>query len=403
MANNKSTSFMKIVIIVIFIQIIDLFLGVYFPVENLANLIVQVFMTVMTLGLLYFMIKGLFKTAKELKESNQKLNNIFESLDVAIWSHDLKSDELLITPGIEKLYGRSLEEFYKDSLLWKKVIHPDDVTVLDERQKALQTGSSCTSVYRITKPDGNVRWIKDSGIPTIDEKGKLVYFSSVLFDITDRKESEEQYRGLVEMSPDIIAVTRGGKFVYMNPAGSEVLDSGDPEKLIGEQVAKVVSEKDILMIRNSVKDFHERKKTDKLVFEIRANRTDGQFIDVEVSAMPILYGGQPAIQLVGRDITDRKKSEQLIMEMAFYDSLTGLPNRNKFKQRVSETMEESSVSSFAILFLDLDRFKVINDTKGHSTGDTLLKEVAKRLRTIVEKDGEVSAGRRRIYHPAGRQ
>ncbi|WP_240189765.1 EAL domain-containing protein [Bacillus sp. P14.5] len=389
MGYQTNTSFKNIVIIVIFIQVLQLILGLYFPVESFPNLIMQVALTITTLGLVYFMFKGIFKATKEVRESNQKLNHIFESLDVAIWSHDLKSDKLLITPGIEKLYGRKQEEFYKDNLLWKKVIHPDDVSIQETRQEMIQAGRSCTSTYRIIKPDGNVRWIQDRGIPTLDDKGNLIYFSSVLFDITDRKESEDQYRSLVEMSPDIISVIRNGKFIYMNAAGSRVLGMEDPAQLINKDVSDFAGEQDIQLIRESANQYRDPAESENLIFEIKAARMDGDVIDVEVSMMPILYGGKSAIQLVGRDITQRKKSEEIIREMAYYDTLTGLPNRNMFKQSLNNSIENQVSSSFAVLFLDLDRFKVINDTKGHSTGDLLLVEVAKRLKTVIGQEGEV--------------
>ncbi|WP_409252926.1 EAL domain-containing protein [Bacillus sp. SCS-153A] len=389
MGYKTNTSFMNIVFIVVFIQIVQLILGLYFPVENFLNLFIQVALTVTTLSLVYFMLKGIFKTTKELSESNQKLNHIFESVDVAIWSHDLKSDKLLITPGIEKLYGREMEEFYKDFYLWKKVILPEDLPALEGRQEVLENGDACISTYRIVKPDGNVRWIQDRGIPTLDEKGNFIYFSSVLFDITDRKESEDQYRSLVEMSPDIISVIRDGKFVYMNAAGSRVLGAKDPELLIGEEISQFASKNDINKIRKSVSEYRSRIKTGGLIFEIKATRVDGAEIDAEVSAMPILYGGKPAIQLVGRDITERKKTEETIREMAYYDTLTSLPNRNMFKLRLNKMLESSPSKSLAILFLDLDRFKVINDTKGHSTGDRLLVKVADRLNDVIDAEGEV--------------
>ncbi|MGM0846554.1 MAG: bifunctional diguanylate cyclase/phosphodiesterase [Bacillota bacterium] len=387
MGYQTNTSFMNIVFIVIFIQILQLILGLYFPVESLPNLFFQVALTIVTLGLVYFMLKGIFNATKEVKESNQKLNNIFESLDVAIWSHDIKSGKLLITPGIEKLYGRNQEEFYQDKLLWKTVIHPDDMSIQEERQRMLQKGRACTSTYRIIKPDGNVRWIQDRGIPTLDERGNLIYFSSVLFDITDRKESEDQYRSLVEMSPDIIAVSRNGYFIYINGAGSRVLGTEDPSELINKNISEFASEQDIRLIRESAEQ--NRRETENLNFEIKVKRIDGVSIDVEVSAKPILYEGKAAIQLVGRDITQRKRAEETIREMAYFDMLTGLPNRNMFKQSLNDFIENEISHSFAVLFLDLDRFKIINDTKGHSTGDLLLVEVAKRLKTVIGKEGEV--------------
>ena len=95
---------------------------------------------------MYLLFKGDLNTSKKLSDSNENLKNIFESLDVAIWSHDLKADVLLITPGIQRLYGYSLDDFYQDTLLWKKVIHPEDLLVLEKRAKKLGSGETCTSI-----------------------------------------------------------------------------------------------------------------------------------------------------------------------------------------------------------------------------------------------------------------
>ncbi|MGM0839952.1 MAG: sensor domain-containing protein [Bacillota bacterium] len=336
------------------------------------------------LTLLFLLYKGNWNASKELTKSNKNLNNIFETLDVAIWSHDMKSDVLLITPGIENLYGFPLNEFYQDTLLWRKVIHPEDMPVLNKREEKLGSGQACVSVYRIIKPDGQVRWIQDRGIPTLDENGEMISFTSVLFDITNRKESEDQYRSLVEMSPDIIAVISNQKFDYINEAGSKLIGANCPEDIMNKDVSHFTSMENIKKIREQTKDSAAGER-----FELTVYRLNGDAIELEISAMPILYGGRMAIQLVGRDITNRKETEKTIRTMAYYDSLTGLPNRNKFKKYLNESIREAPDQSIAILFLDLDRFKVINDTKGHSTGDIILEKVAVQLKNVVKDKGIV--------------
>ncbi|WP_226672577.1 EAL domain-containing protein [Rossellomorea aquimaris] len=336
------------------------------------------------LALLYSLFRGNWSATKELSKSNKNLNSIFETLDVAIWSHDMKSDVLLITPGIENLYGYPLNDFYRDTLLWKKVIHPDDKEVLDERAEDLGSGKACVSIYRIIRPDGQVRWIQDRGIPTLDEHGEMISFTSVLFDITNRKESEDQYRSLVELSPDIIAVISNQTFDYINEAGSRLIGTDNPTDIIGKSVSRFTSLENIKKIREQTKGSTSGER-----FELTITRLNGDEIELEISAMPILYGGRMAIQLVGRDITNRKKAEKTIHAMAYYDSLTGLPNRNKFKQYLSGSLYDYPEQSMAILFLDLDRFKVINDTKGHSTGDGILERVAIRLKAVIDGKGIV--------------
>lgn len=336
---------------------------------------------------MFLLIKEFNQKAKELQKNQQKMKNIFDTLDVAIWSHDLKNDILLITPGIEKLYGYKLEDFYENTYLWKEVIYPEDLYVLEERERKIAIGENVTSQYRIIRPDGEVRWIQDSGIPTFDSKGDLLDFNSVLFDITDRKESEGLYQSLVEMSPDIIAVVYDGKIEYINEAGCKLIGAEGQEQVIGQSAKNFVPSQITDLIKHKVLSTVENERYN---FEFQVRRIDGERIDVEMAARSILYEGRFAIQVVGRDITQRKKSEQTIKFMAYYDTLTGLPNRNQFRNHLNEVLQQQKTKMHAVIFLDLDRFKIINDTKGHSVGDIILQKVAGRLEKAVQNEGLVS-------------
>ncbi|WP_435992508.1 bifunctional diguanylate cyclase/phosphodiesterase [Rossellomorea sp. LjRoot5] len=380
---NKKTVLI-LFITMIFLEILDFSWKTIDQPNREGSLFLHTGLVFCMLALLFILFRGNWNASRELSNSNKNLNSIFETLDVAIWSHDLKSDVLLITPGIEKLYGYPLNDFYQDTLLWKKVIYPEDMPVLEERAKNLGSGQACVSIYRIVRPDGQVRWIQDRGIPTLDQHGEMTSFTSVLFDITNRKESEDQYRSLVDLSPDIIAVISDRTFDYINEAGSRLIGADSPADIINQNVSRFTSAENIRRIREET---HGSTSGER--FELTVYRLNGEEIELEISAMPILYGGRMAIQLVGRDITNRKKAEKTIHAMAYYDSLTGLPNRNKFKQHLSGSLRDNPDQSMAILFLDLDRFKVINDTKGHSTGDAILGKVAFRLTKVVNDQGIV--------------
>ncbi|OIK09788.1 EAL domain-containing protein [Bacillus sp. MUM 13] len=360
-----------------------------FPEKWLYFQFVELIIIIGSTLLLYVLFTGHKRTTGELITSNQKLNSIFDTLDVAIWSHDMKTDKLMISAGIEKLYGRSLDEFYRDHSLWKKVIYKQDLYVLKSREAAFSARQPVTSVYRIVLPDGEIRWIQDRGIPSFNEGGQMISFTSVLLDITLRRESEDRYRSLVEMSPDIIVVVSRGKLDYINDTGSRLVGAGDPRELIGKPATQFVSPQTLKSAKEKILA-KWIKETEKLRFEIEAFRIDGVVMDVEISAMPIMYEGRRAWHIVGRDITERKKTEKKIQHMAYYDSVTGLPNRNMLNRKLNTILNKPGDKSLAVIFLDLDRFKLINDTKGHTTGDLLLRKAGERLTYSVQDEGLVS-------------
>lgn len=200
--------------------------------------------------------------------------------------------------------------------------------------------------------------------------------------------SEERYRQLVEISPNVICVTIREKIIYVNKAGLELLGAVALEELIGKSVYDYIHKDYLETIQYR---HHQISNELKAVepFEYPIVRLDGQLMYVESSIAEINYNGEKAYLSVAQDITQRRKSEERIKFMAYYDELTGLPNRAMFYEQLIERIEKAKYSNdlVAVMFIDLDRFKFINDSMGHSFGDLFLKEVSRRLIQLVDKNG----------------
>lgn len=205
------------------------------------------------------------------------------------------------------------------------------------------------------------------------------------------RESEERFRSLVELSPDLILVHIEGVIAFMNPAGARLLGYGDPDEVCGVHVLQLVDADSIEIaterLRTTTRDRRPSEPT-----EVRFIRKDGSRIDLQMASTPLMYHGHPAVQAVAHDITERKRAEDTIRKMAYYDMLTGLPNRALFDDRLAVAIghAERDDSSFAVMFMDMNDFKIVNDTLGHAIGDKLLSEVAQRLQSVVRRSDTVA-------------
>lgn len=183
----------------------------------------------------------------------------------------------------------------------------------------------------------------------------------------EQAQSQERYRVLIDWAPDAIAVQRDGLLQYVNPAAVELFGASKAQDLIGRPAIDMAA--------------------DASMIEKVMHRLDGTPITAEVKATPIRYEGMPAVLVALRDVTERKKLEDQVRAMAFHDALTGLPNRRLLCDRLSLTMAACRRTGrhAALMFVDLDNFKLANDAHGHQAGDLLLLEAARRLSGCVRE------------------
>ncbi len=246
----------------------------------------------------------------------------------------------------------------------------------------------------LRRKDGRPVWLLES--VHLLESGIL---EGTVIDITDRKlaenalrDSEARYRLMAENSTDLISrTTARGKFVYASDAVRMLLGY-EPSELIGHSVFDVVIEEDHHIIRRATGalDRDDAPRT----YSYRARRKDGQQIWFETTSRALLDedGQVQEIVSVSRDVSERREAEEQIEYQAYHDALTALPNRLLFRDRLTVALAHAKrqKTPLAVMFLDLDRFKYVNDTLGHSLGDELLRAVAARLKAVL-REGDTIA------------
>jgi diguanylate cyclase (GGDEF)-like protein/PAS domain S-box-containing protein len=200
-------------------------------------------------------------------------------------------------------------------------------------------------------------------------------------------QSEERFRSLVRHSSDIIAIIESdGRFRYVSPSAERILGRS-PEDLIATDICSLVLPEQQIRVRSFIEDVAQSAGNNPMA-EFRMEHADGSWRYFEAFGNSMLHDPSVAgIVLNIRDITERKRAEDLLAHQAFHDTLTNLPNRALFLDRLSHALARVARHrrSVAVLFLDLDRFKVINDSLGHDMGDELLILASERILTSMRQ------------------
>jgi diguanylate cyclase (GGDEF)-like protein/PAS domain S-box-containing protein len=268
-------------------------------------------------------------------------------------------------------------------------LHPEQRS---ELMKLIEKdGSYADQEFQLTRRDGTTIWVSDNSRVVRDKAGKVEYYEGTLQDISPRKQaeealaqSEEKYRTLVDMSQDGVFLSSHGGLVYVNSAFATMLGY-KPEEMTGLSFSSLLAPED----RHSSNAFeegyvlHAGHELHELRFMHKDEKTR---VVAAVTVAHVPYRGSPAVTGTVRDVTAQKRSEQELLKGAYHDPLTDLPNRAFFMERLQQTLEhvgKRSSDRFAVLFLDLDRFKLINDSLGHSFGDRVLVAISRRLRTCL--------------------
>jgi len=335
-----------------------------------------------------------------LRESRRRFQEITSVLTEGLYSVDENGLIQYVNPAAETMLGWRREELIgREAHATFHHTHPDGTPFpLSECSvhRAIGTGRRVTvHEDHFVRKDGSFLPIALAAAPIVRD-GKVRGAVAAFHEISERlrqqqvlRESEESYRVLFNSSNDAIFVHHIGadgvptRFIAVNDVACERLGYTREELL--EMAPGDIDDPD--SARNDAEVLARIQVAGFATFERVHVTRDGRRIPVEINARRFLHKGEPAMIALARDITERKRAEERIYRLAHYDALTDLPNRRLLMDRLDRALAlaRRHGRQLAVLMLDLDGFKPVNDTYGHDAGDELLEVVARRLESSVRR------------------
>ncbi len=336
------------------------------------------------------------KQAEEaLRAAERRYRTLVEQLPALVYIEEAGTGRLrYISPQIASLLGYTPEEWMAEPGRWRAHLHPEDrERVLHAVKHFFRAGRDevCELEYRMYTRHGREIWVRDTRCLVRDEKGAPLYVQGIALDVTERRRavealrlSERRFRSLVQNSSDLVLVLSPDATIqYVSPS-VERLMGFNPEELLGRSAFTWVHPDDVSSARVMLHRRLTRPDAPRLPVVLRVRHRDGTWRFLEILSTNLMHEPSVGGIVVNmRDVTEREALQQELARLAFTDALTGLPNRTMFMGRLKRALPPARPNRLAVLFLDLDGFKVVNDSLGHAIGDALLQAVAQRLTGCV--------------------
>ncbi|MDD5176552.1 MAG: diguanylate cyclase [Sterolibacterium sp.] len=363
------------------------------------------------LALLYLALSIIVKKAQDLIiQQNQEREKAQEALSLSeerwkfalegagdgVWDRNQQTGEVVYSKRYKEIYGFAEDELANYQETWDERVHPDDLPQVLADREAYFSGKkqAYASERRMRCKDGSWKWILSRGMVVArDAQGKPLRMIGTHTDITERHEREEALRlastVFLTMDEAVTVTNMKNEIVSVNPAFT-VITGYQPSEVIGKNPKLLAS-------GTHTPEFY-KEMWGKLTSvgswngEIR-NRSKNGNVYVEWLSIKQVRNDKGLLThyvAVFSDISERKAVEERMHHLAHFDVLTGLPNRALFSDRLHQNIAKArrDKTRMALMFIDLDRFKPVNDELGHHVGDLLLKQVADRLSECLRRESD---------------
>ncbi|MFZ5861656.1 MAG: putative bifunctional diguanylate cyclase/phosphodiesterase [Nitrospirota bacterium] len=325
-----------------------------------------------------------------LRANEQRLAESQRLAHLGSWELNLAENTLWWSDEVYRIFEIDPSRFAASYEAFLEVVHPDDrESVHRAYQESINNRTPYNLVHRLLMQDGRIKFVHECCETEYRPDGAPVRSIGTVLDVTERRHadhalrvSEERYRGLIENLPEfLIDVAPDGVIRAANRAFCAATGFSAAE-LTGMNVFALVHPDDVPTAHRHY-DGLLRGLAPIRRWEHRLRKKDGGFVYVSTNGDPVVdqTGALASITLVSFDLTTHRDAEATIRRLAYYDTLTGLPNRTTLLERVTHEIErhEDARQTFALAVMNIDQFKEINNTLGHEHGDLLLQQLATRL------------------------